>query len=69
MIPTHPDGTAQVLPRMEMRERYHIRGQMMNDFFVSFFCNPCALTQERREVEEEERCYRVSQQDVAGDEK
>ncbi len=40
-----------------MHERYAIRGGIVNDWFVSFFCNPCALTQERREIEEEEKCY------------
>ena len=41
-----------------MRERYGIRGNIVTDGLASFFCNPCALTQERREVELEEASYR-----------
>lgn len=42
---------------MEMRERYSIRGNILYDGLAVACCNPCALTQERREVEMEEIRY------------
>ena len=50
-------ATAQLQPRLEMRERYGIRGTLINDALTSFCCTPCALTQERREVEMEEASF------------
>ncbi|KAH9969283.1 PLAC8 family-domain-containing protein [Lactifluus volemus] len=44
----------QVDNRTTIRDRYGIRGNYLSDFFTSWFCSPCALTQERREIELEE---------------
>jgi Cys-rich protein (TIGR01571 family) len=44
----------QVDSRTTIRDRYGIRGNYLGDFFTSWFCSPCALTQERREIELEE---------------
>ncbi|KAI9509149.1 PLAC8 family-domain-containing protein [Russula earlei] len=45
--------------RGNVRRRYGIRGHPTDDFLASFFCRPCALAQERREVELEENSLRV----------
>lgn len=55
--PRFTPATAQLQPRLEMRERYGIRGTLINDALASFCCTPCALTQERREVEMEEASF------------
>ena len=50
----------QVGTRAEIRTRYGIRGGSVGDngdCFVSICCRPCALTQERREIELEERSF------------
>jgi PLAC8 family len=47
-----------------MRERYAIRGHVVKDYLASYFCTPCALTQERREVELEEASFQAVQQVV-----
>jgi len=44
----------QIRTREEIRERYGIRSSPINDCLVSWCCNPCSLTQERREIELEE---------------
>ncbi|KAH9957326.1 PLAC8 family-domain-containing protein [Russula dissimulans] len=44
----------QVHERAEARDRYGIRGSAAGDCFTSWCCRPCALTQERREIELEE---------------
>ncbi|KAH9993552.1 PLAC8 family-domain-containing protein [Russula vinacea] len=44
----------QIPAREEIRERYGIRGSTLSDCFASWCCRPCALTQERREIELEE---------------
>jgi Cys-rich protein (TIGR01571 family) len=62
-------ATAQVQPRAEIRERYAIRGHVVNDWLAAFCCGSCALTQERREVELEEASYQAVQQVVQVDEK
>jgi hypothetical protein len=54
--------TAQVQPRHEIRERYAIRGNVINDWLAPMCCTPCALTQERREIEVEEASYQALQQ-------
>ncbi|KDQ15658.1 hypothetical protein BOTBODRAFT_284093 [Botryobasidium botryosum FD-172 SS1] len=41
--------------RRNIRGRYSIRGSSASDFFLSCCCAPCALTQESRELELEER--------------
>ncbi|KAH9993554.1 PLAC8 family-domain-containing protein [Russula vinacea] len=43
--------------RTEIRERYGIRGHMSSDFFITFCCDSCAATQERREIELEEASF------------
>lgn len=60
--PDLPWATAQVQPRAEIRERYAIRGHVINDWLVSLCCTSCALTQERREVEVEEASFRAAEQ-------
>ena len=54
-----PDLTpaAQIRTREEIRERYGIRASPLGDCLVSWCCNPCSLTQERREIELEERNF------------
>jgi hypothetical protein len=42
-----------------MRERYGIRGNVIKDVLASLCCTPCALTQERREVEMEEASFQA----------
>ena len=60
MIPlTHTAHRAQLRPREEIRQRYGIRGGPFLDCLTSQFCNPCALTQERREIELEENSFQV----------
>lgn len=58
-----PWATAQVQPRAEMRERYAIRGHVIQDGLAVLCCNSCALTQERREVELEEASFQTLQQE------
>ena len=53
---------AQVQPRAEIRERYNIRGHVINDWLASLCCTSCALTQERREIEAEEASFQAVQQ-------
>ncbi|KAL1679631.1 PLAC8 family-domain-containing protein [Schizophyllum commune] len=48
----------QVALRRKLRERYGIRGSDTSDYCLSFWCNPCALTQESREMELEENDLR-----------
>jgi Cys-rich protein (TIGR01571 family) len=58
MIPlTHTARRAQLRTREEVRERYNIRGSVFGDCLGSQWCNPCALTQERREIELEENSF------------
>jgi Cys-rich protein (TIGR01571 family) len=49
---SHP--CTQISNRSDIRTRYSIRGDAIGDCFASCLCNPCALTQERREIELEE---------------
>jgi Cys-rich protein (TIGR01571 family) len=54
---TSPDTISpctQINNRSETRMRYGIRGDVIGDCLASWLCNPCALTQERREIELEE---------------
>jgi len=44
----------QIPLRNDVRERYRIRGSGGGDCCTIFWCNPCALTQESREIELEE---------------
>jgi len=47
----------QLRTREEIRERYNIRGAAFGDCLSSWCCRPCALTQERREIELEESSF------------
>jgi len=47
----------QMGSRLDIRKRYDIRGEAMEDCLSSLFCRPCALTQERREIELEEGSF------------
>lgn len=61
-------GLGQVLlqcfSRTQLRERYEIRGNPVQDLLISAFCAPCALVQEAREIEEEEQAIRARVQEV-----
>ncbi|KAH9993555.1 hypothetical protein BJV77DRAFT_350077 [Russula vinacea] len=46
--------------RAEARERYGIRGSAFGDCLSMCFCDPCAITQLRREIELEEGSIRNS---------
>jgi Cys-rich protein (TIGR01571 family) len=56
-IVADPGSRIQIRQREEMRERYGIRGSAVNDCCVAAWCRPCALVQERREIELEERSF------------
>jgi Cys-rich protein (TIGR01571 family) len=43
--------------RSDIRNRYDIRGEGVEDCLSSLLCRPCALTQERRELELEEESF------------
>jgi Cys-rich protein (TIGR01571 family) len=47
----------QIRTREDIRERYSIRGDAIGDCVASWCCRPCALTQERREIELEENSF------------
>jgi Cys-rich protein (TIGR01571 family) len=49
--------SAQIRTREEIRERYGISGSPISDCLVSWCCHSCSLTQERREIELEERNF------------
>ncbi|KAH8915403.1 PLAC8-domain-containing protein [Atractiella rhizophila] len=49
----------QCLVRGRVRERYAIRGHPVTDCLASVFCVPCQLTQESRELEDEEMQLRA----------
>ena len=53
---TH-SAASQLQTRADSRERYDIRGSMVDDCFASWCCRPCALSQERREIELEENSF------------
>ena len=54
---THAVHRVQLRTREELRERYGIRGAPFGDCLSSWCCRPCALTQERREIELEESSF------------
>lgn len=53
----------QCLSRYTTRQRYGIRGDIVQDTLVGAFCVPCTLVQEAREIEEEERALLKSRLD------
>jgi Cys-rich protein (TIGR01571 family) len=56
-ISGHVSRGVQTGNRSNIRARYSIRGDTIDDCFKSFVCHCCALTQERREVELEENSF------------
>ncbi|GAA6035053.1 hypothetical protein JCM8097_002163 [Rhodosporidiobolus ruineniae] len=44
----------QCLARMQTRQRYGVRGNVVEDVLVSAFCTTCTLVQESRELSDEE---------------
>ncbi|KAH9962162.1 PLAC8 family-domain-containing protein [Russula dissimulans] len=50
----------QMGSRTDVRNRYDIGGGPLKDFFDSVCCLPCALTQESREIELEEKSFSSS---------
>ena len=55
--PSNLPASAQVGSRGDVRDRYNIRGGTCGDCCSSWCCAPCALTQERREIELEEYSF------------
>ncbi|KAH9993559.1 PLAC8 family-domain-containing protein [Russula vinacea] len=51
----------QIPLRGDIRGRYRIHGNGFLDCLVSAFCRPCALVQERREIELEENSFQQVQ--------
>jgi Cys-rich protein (TIGR01571 family) len=51
----------QIPLRADIRGRYRIRGNQFYDCLLSCFCRPCALVQERREIELEENSFQQVQ--------
>jgi Cys-rich protein (TIGR01571 family) len=47
----------QIGHREEIRARYGIRGSATGDFFISWCCRSCSITQEHREIELEENNF------------
>lgn len=47
---THLTTTIQCFSRYQTRERYEIRGDVVQDALISAFCGPCQLLQEARYV-------------------
>ncbi|KAI0249130.1 PLAC8 family-domain-containing protein [Lactifluus subvellereus] len=47
----------QMFTRTDIRKRYEIRGSIVGDCCVSCCCVSCGLTQERREIEAEEKSH------------
>ncbi|KAL8279241.1 hypothetical protein RQP46_008278 [Phenoliferia psychrophenolica] len=48
----------QCFSRLQTRQRYGIRGDMVQDALVASFCTPCSLVQEAREIADEEEALR-----------
>ncbi|KAI5479740.1 hypothetical protein MNV49_003001 [Pseudohyphozyma bogoriensis] len=49
----------QCFSRLQTRQRYGIRGDVVQDTLVAAFCVPCSLVQESREIEDEEVALRA----------
>ncbi|KAI0273900.1 PLAC8 family-domain-containing protein [Russula aff. rugulosa BPL654] len=47
----------QAITRYDIRRRYGIRGDAINDVCISGFCHPCGLVQEHREILLEESSF------------
>ncbi|KAF9525804.1 PLAC8 family-domain-containing protein [Crepidotus variabilis] len=47
----------QMMLRGNIRDRYNIQGNSCGDCCEAFWCSPCELTQESRELELEEQTY------------
>ncbi|GAA5828946.1 hypothetical protein JCM11251_004074 [Rhodosporidiobolus azoricus] len=48
----------QCFSRMQTRQRYGVRGNVVEDLVVGAFCSTCSLVQESREIEDEELALR-----------
>ncbi|BGP19042.1 hypothetical protein JCM10213_009248 [Rhodosporidiobolus nylandii] len=48
----------QCFARMQTRQRYGVRGNVVEDVLVGAFCSTCSLVQEYREIEDEEMALR-----------
>ncbi|KAL7410583.1 hypothetical protein BDY24DRAFT_344007, partial [Mrakia frigida] len=46
--------------RADIRNRYRIESTALNDLLTHWCCTPCALTQESREIELEEKFIRTN---------
>jgi Cys-rich protein (TIGR01571 family) len=51
------DEALQMGSRTDIRSHYEIRGESTDDCLASLFCHSCALTQEGRELELEEKSF------------
>jgi len=47
----------EISERTEIRERYSIRGNTIEDCLTSWFCSPCALVQGQNEIALEEKSF------------
>ncbi|KDR66628.1 hypothetical protein GALMADRAFT_80614 [Galerina marginata CBS 339.88] len=47
----------QMMQRGNIRARYKIKGDTLKDCCSAFWCTPCELTQESREIELEEKSF------------
>ncbi|TFL02845.1 PLAC8 family-domain-containing protein [Pterulicium gracile] len=47
----------QIFNRTDIRKRYNIKGSGCGDCCMSFWCNPCALSQQSHELELEEQSF------------
>jgi len=47
----------QIPNRATVRRRYDIEGDYIGDCAAAFFCSPCELSQESREIDLEERTF------------
>lgn len=55
--PTSLTRLPQMGSRTDIRNHYEIRGESTDDCLASLFCRSCALTQEGRELELEEKSF------------
>lgn len=50
----------QCVARFQTRQRYGIRGNVVEDTLIGTFCTTCSLVQEARELDDEEEALRQS---------
>ncbi|ETW76056.1 hypothetical protein HETIRDRAFT_390466 [Heterobasidion irregulare TC 32-1] len=51
----------QIGTRSDVRRRYRIRGSTCGDCCTAFWCQPCELVQDSREIELEEKSFQYKQ--------